>query len=32
MSQSRLVNIVDMLKKAHDGKYAVAHININNLE
>ncbi|MDR3257599.1 MAG: class II fructose-1,6-bisphosphate aldolase [Mycoplasmataceae bacterium] len=29
---SRLVNMNEMLKDAHDGKYAVAHININNLE
>jgi len=27
-----LVNAVEMLKKARDGKYAVAQININNLE
>jgi fructose-bisphosphate aldolase class II len=27
-----LVNAVDMLNKARDGKYAVAQININNLE
>lgn len=29
---SRLVNMNEMLKKAVEGKYAVAHININNLE
>jgi len=27
-----LVNAVDMIKKARDGRYAVAQININNLE
>lgn len=27
-----LVNAKDMLKKAKEGKYAVPHININNLE
>ncbi len=27
-----LVNLNDMLKKAHENHYAVAHININNLE
>lgn len=27
-----LVNAIEMLKKARDGKYAVAQININNLE
>ena len=27
-----LTNAVEMLKKARDGKYAVAQININNLE
>ena len=29
---SRLVSAKDMLIKARDGKYAVAQININNLE
>ena len=29
---SRLVNAKDMIAKAYAGKYAVAHININNLE
>lgn len=29
---SRLVNMNEMLKKAVESKYAVAHININNLE
>lgn len=29
---SRLVNMNEMLKKAVEDKYAVAHININNLE
>ncbi len=29
---TRLVNMNEMLKKAVEGKYAVAHININNLE
>ncbi len=29
---SKLVNMNEMLKKAVEGKYAVAHININNLE
>lgn len=28
----KLVNIHDMVKKAHNNKYAVAHINTNNLE
>lgn len=27
-----LVNATDMLNKAHEGKYAVGHFNINNLE
>ena len=30
--KSRLVKMNDMLTKAVAGKYAVAHININNLE
>ncbi len=29
---SRLVNMAEMTKKAYKGKYAVAHVNINNLE
>ena len=29
---SRLVNATEMVKKAYEGKYAVPHININNLE
>ncbi len=29
---SRLVNMAEMTKKAYEGKYAVPHININNLE
>ncbi|MCR8613033.1 MAG: class II fructose-1,6-bisphosphate aldolase [Mycoplasma sp.] len=29
---SRLVNLKEMTRKAFDGHYAVAHININNLE
>ncbi|NQZ28787.1 MAG: class II fructose-1,6-bisphosphate aldolase [Mycoplasmatales bacterium] len=29
---SRLVNMAEMTRKAYEGKYAVAHININNLE
>ena len=28
----KLINIHDMVKKAYDGKYAVPHINTNNLE
>ena len=27
-----LVNATDMLNKAREGKYAVGHFNINNLE
>ena len=27
-----LVNMVEMLKKAHEGHYAVGQFNINNLE
>ncbi len=29
---NRLVNAKEIVRKAHEGKYAVAHININNLE
>ena len=29
---SPLINMFEMLKKAHNEHYAVAHININNLE
>ncbi|CAM9147134.1 class II fructose-1,6-bisphosphate aldolase [Mycoplasma marinum] len=29
---SRLVNMAEMTRKAYEGKYAVPHININNLE
>ena len=29
---SRLVNAREMVQKAYEGKYAVPHININNLE
>ncbi len=29
---SRLVNMTNMTKKAFEGKYAVPHINTNNLE
>jgi fructose-bisphosphate aldolase class II len=29
---TRLVNAVNMLEKARAGKYAIAHININNME
>ena len=32
IQMSRLVSAKDMLNKARDGKYAVAQININNLE
>ena len=32
LTKSRLVNMEEMLKKAEAGHYAVAHININNLE
>ncbi len=31
-NNSRLVNIKDMLQKAVDNNYAIAHINVNNLE
>lgn len=30
--ESSLVNAKDMIKKAYEGKYAIPHININNLE
>jgi fructose/tagatose bisphosphate aldolase len=29
---SKSVNIKAVLEKAHQGHYAIAHININNLE
>ena len=32
MSENKLVNMCEMLKKAHDGHYAVPQFNINNLE
>lgn len=32
MTISRLVNVKDMVSKARNGKYAIAHINTNNLE
>lgn len=31
-AKSRLVNVNDMIQKAVEGKYAIAHINTNNLE
>ncbi len=31
-SKSRLVNVNEMIQKAIEGKYAIAHINTNNLE
>lgn len=30
--KNKLVNLKEMTKKAHEGNYAVPHININNLE
>lgn len=32
MSTKRTVNVKDMIKKAKENKYAIAHINTNNLE
>ncbi|WP_406617987.1 class II fructose-1,6-bisphosphate aldolase [Mycoplasmopsis lipophila] len=32
MSEYKLVNAKEMIKKAVEGKYAIPHININNLE
>lgn len=32
MANSRLVNVKQMVDKARQGKYAIAHINTNNLE
>lgn len=32
MANSRLVNVKEMVDKARQGKYAIAHINTNNLE
>jgi hypothetical protein len=31
-TKSRLVSMTEMVQKAHAGHYAVAQININNLE